>query len=176
MNWTKLPAVATVTAALIAAPAAAVTAAPAYADCGDPGQAPCTGPIPTTDQVAAIMAELTDPSKPAANKTDIVTPGFSPEEAGTIDDHLNRTNADGILPYNFVVTDIQPAPANFAGATVTVTGTFHQRSANEPIVLGDQGGHWLITHDTAMTTLDNFWYNAERIYYPCRPLIRCGIG
>ena len=108
------------------------------------------------------MAELTDPGKPAASKTDIVTPGFSPEEAGTIDDHLNRTNADGLLPYNFVVTDIQPAPANFAGATVTVTGGFHQRSAPQSIVLADQGGHWRITHDTAWTTLNNFWYNANR--------------
>jgi hypothetical protein len=57
--------------ALIAAPATA------YADCGDPGQDPCTGPVPTIDQVVAIMAELTDPNKPAADKTDIVTPGFT---------------------------------------------------------------------------------------------------
>ena len=84
MNRIKLlPALATLAVALIAS-------ATAYADCGDPGQAPCTGPVPTVDQVVAIFAELTDPDKPAASKTDIVTPGFSPEEAGTIDDHLNR--------------------------------------------------------------------------------------
>jgi hypothetical protein len=112
--------------------------------------------------VVAIMAELTDPGKSAASKTDIVTPGFSPEDAGTIDDHLNRTNADGLLPYTFVVTDIEPAPANFAGATVTVTGSFHQRSAPQPIVLADHGGHWQITSETALTTLNNFWYNANR--------------
>lgn len=147
--------------ALLAGFAAAV-AAPAYADCGDPGQPPCTGPIPTADQVVAIMAELTDPERPASTKTDIVTPGFSPEEAAAVDDHLNRTKADGLLPYTFVVTDIQPAPAGFAGATVTVTGNFHQRSANEPIVLLDKGGHWCITHDTALTTLNNFWFNVNR--------------
>jgi hypothetical protein len=151
-------------AALIAAPATVVTAAPAYADCGDPEQPACTGPVPTTDEVVAIMAELTDPSIPAANKTDIVTPGFSPEEAQTIDDHLNRMNAVGrrILPLNFVVTNIQPEPDNLAGATLATTGTFRQRSAPGPIVLVDQGGHWLITHDTAMTALDAFWYNANR--------------
>jgi hypothetical protein len=77
-----------------------------------------------------------------------------------IDDHLNRTNADGLLHYTFVVTDIQPAPADFAGATVT--GSLHQRSANEPIVLTDRGGHWLITRDTALTTLNNFWNNVNR--------------
>ena len=70
MNWTKLSVATTLAAALIASPATA------YADCGDPGQDPCTGPVPTVDQVVAIMAELTDPDIPAANKTDIVTPGF----------------------------------------------------------------------------------------------------
>jgi hypothetical protein len=80
----KLSCIATAvcTVALIVSPATA------FADCGDPGQDPCTGPVPTVDQIAAIMAELTDPNKPAASKTDIVTPGFSPDEAATIDDHL----------------------------------------------------------------------------------------
>ena len=105
MNGIKLPGVVTaMAAALIASPATA------FADCGDRDQPPCTGPVPTVDQVVAIMAELTDPDKPAANKTDIVTPGFAPEEAGTIDDHLNRMNAFGVLPLPFVVTDIQSAP------------------------------------------------------------------
>jgi hypothetical protein len=91
-DWTKLSTIAAAAAVLIAAvPATVVTAAPAYADdCGDPGQPPCTGPVPTTDQVVAVMAELTDPNKPAADKTDIVTPGFTPDEAQTIDDHLHR--------------------------------------------------------------------------------------
>jgi hypothetical protein len=134
----------------------------AYADCGDPGQDPCTGPVPTVDQVVAIMAELTDPNRPAASKSDVVTPGFNPEEAGTIDDHLHRTDAAGLLPYNFVVTDIQSAPNKFAGVTVQVTGSFNQASAPQHIVLTDRGGHWLITHDAAWTTQDNFWYNATR--------------
>jgi len=110
MNWTKLSVATPLAAALIASPATA------HAD-----------PVPTTDEVAAIMTKLTDPDIPAVNKSDIVTPGFAPDEAGTVDDHLNRMR--DILPYNFVVTDIQPAPNNFAGATVTVTGGFNQRSA-----------------------------------------------
>jgi hypothetical protein len=101
-------AITVLTAALIASPATA------YADCGDPSQDPCTGPVPTVDQVVAIMAELTDPNKPAANKGDIVTPGFSRDEAGTIDNHLRRMDAVHIVPLPFVVTDIQPAPDNSA--------------------------------------------------------------
>jgi hypothetical protein len=153
MNRTRLSVATALAAALIASPATA------YADCGEPGQDPCTGPVPTVDQVAAAMAQLTDP---AANKNNVVTPGFSPEETQTVNDHLNQMTAKGLLPYNFVVTDIQPSPDNFAGATVTVTGSFNQASAPQPMVLNDRGGHWLITHDTAMTALDNFWYNTNR--------------
>jgi hypothetical protein len=154
------------TAALIASPATA------YADCGDPGQDPCTGPVPTVDQVAAIMAELTDPTKPAADKTDIVSPGFTPDEAGTIDDHLNRMNAhEGRLPLDIAVTNIQPAPDNLAGATVETNGPgpIYTQTAPRPIVLVDQHGHWLITHDSATQILDTFWRHANRRYVPFVP-------
>jgi hypothetical protein len=153
MNWAKL--FYAMVAALIAAPTTA------HADCGEDGQPPCAGPVPTVDEVVAVLAKLTDPDIPAANKTDIVTPGFNPDEAGTIDDHLNRMRGPA-LPLPFVVTDIQPAPNNFAGATEFTTGGFRQRSFARPIVLVDQGGHWLITHDTAMSALNAFWQNAIR--------------
>ena len=158
MNWTKLSVATTLVAALIAWPATA------YADCGDPGQDPCTGPVPTVDQVVAIMAELTDPNIPAANKANIVTPGFSPDEAGTIDDHLHRMDAHGrILPLPFIVTDIQPAPNNLAGATLATQGDSPRQNSNgRPIVLVDQSGRWLITHDSAMAELDVFWRVANR--------------
>jgi hypothetical protein len=114
------------------------------------------------DQVVGIMAELTDPNITAANKGNVVTPGFSPDEAGTVDDHLHRMDAfGGLLPPNFVVTDIQPAPNNFAGATVATTGGYKHATHPRPIVLVNHGGHWLITHDTAMTALNNFWHNAD---------------
>jgi hypothetical protein len=141
-------------AALIACPATA------HADCGDPGQDPCTGPVPTVEQVVAIFAELTDPDRPAASKTDIVTPGFSPDEAGTIDDHLNRSRRN--LPLNFVVTNIQPAPNNLAGATLATVGNPRQSTYARPIVLVDQGGHWLITHDSAVAETNAFWSAEDR--------------
>jgi hypothetical protein len=158
MNWAKLFGFA-MAMALVPAPATA-----------------CADPVPTTDEVVAVLARLTDPGIPAANKTDIVTPGFSPDEAGTIDDHLNRMNAfGGLLPPDFVVTDIQPAPNNFAGATVATTGGYKHATHPRPIVLVNQGGHWQITHDTAMTVLDAIWAAGQ--WDPgCHPLIRCGIG
>jgi hypothetical protein len=159
MNWTKLSVATTLAAALIA------STAPAYADCGDPGQPPCGGPVPTVDDVDAVMTKLFDPARPATSKTDVVTPGFTPDEARTIDDHLNRMNTAGLLPFNFAVTDIQPAPNNVAGATVATRGSHYKYNPPGPIVLVEQAGHWLITHETAMTALDNFWYNAYNRHF-----------
>jgi hypothetical protein len=145
---------------LAASLAGIITPATAFADCGDPGLDPCTGPVPTVDQVVAIMAELTDPNKPSASKTDIVTPGFDPEEAGKNDDHLHRMDVAGLLPLPFIITNIQPAPNNFAGATMQTGGSFHQSSAPGPIVLVNQNGHWLLTHHSAISSLNAFWHNA----------------
>ena len=109
------------------------------------------------------MAELTDPDVPAANKGNVVTPGFSPGEAGTIDDHLNRERKH--LPLPFVVADIQPAPDNWAGATLATAGGPRQHTHARPVVLVSQGGHWLLTHDSAMAELDAFWHAEHRVAY-----------
>jgi hypothetical protein len=140
MIWTKLFGLAMAAAVLIAAPA------PAHAD-----------PVPTADDVVAVMAGLTDPGRPAASKTDIVTPGFASDDAGTIDDHLNSLNGRGYLPYSFVVTDIQPAD-NSAGATVAAPKDFPYPSIPpQSVVLVKQGGRWLITTDTAVMFLNKMW-------------------
>ena len=165
MNWTQLSVVATATmaTALIAAP---VAATPAHADCGDPDQPPCGGPVPTVDQVVAIMAKLTDPDIPAANKTDIVTPTFAPEEAGTTDDHLNSLNSRGYIPFRFVVTDIQPAPGNTAGATVAAPRDWPYYSVHSvPVVLISQSGRWSITHDAAIAFLNTMWSDTRHRGY-----------
>ena len=146
MNWTKLSAATTLTAALI------VTPATAYAD----------NPVPSVDQVVAIMQQLTDPNIPAANKGNIVTPGFSPDEAGTIDDHLHRMDGHS-LPLNFVVTDIQPAPNNLVSANVATNGSnLRMDGPPGPIILVDDNGRWKLTHHSAMSALDAYWYNASR--------------
>jgi hypothetical protein len=151
-----------IAATLLAASLAGITApATAHADCGDPGQNACTGPVPTVDQVVAILDKLTDPDIPAVSKTDIVTPGFSPDEAQKLDDRLNRMRGPA-LPEHFVVTDIQPAPNNFAGATVASVGNPRQSTFPKPVVLVNQGGHWLITHDTALDKLESLYQAAVR--------------
>jgi len=150
MNGIKFPGVVTaIAAALIAAPTTA------HAD----------EPVPTVDEVLAVLAGLTDPNIPAEDKTNIVTPGFDPDEAAAIDDHLTRMRVfGGILPLPFHVTDIQSAPNNFAGATVSTGGYYRQITNPHPIVLVDQGGHWLITHDTAMPEMDVIWRASQKFH------------
>jgi hypothetical protein len=128
-------------------------AAPAHAD----------DQAPTVDQVVALMAELTDPGRPAASKNDIVTPGFSPDEAGTIDDQLNRMNARGrILPLPFIVTDIESAPNNCAGATIATGGSPRQSTSGKPVLLVNQGGRRLTTHDSAIAEINVLFHEATR--------------
>ena len=155
MNRIKLPALATLTAALIASPATA------YADCGDPDQPPCTGPVPTVDQVVGLMQQLTDPNIPAANKGNVITPPFTAEEAATLDHQLQVIDGPA-LPLPFIVTNIQPAPNHYAGATVETRGNMYQHTWPAPVVLVEQDGHWKITHDSAMPELQHFWLNGTR--------------
>jgi hypothetical protein len=83
--------------------------------------------------VTAIMAELTDPDIPSANKGDVVTPPFTDEQARKTDFALNFYRGRGTLPFNFIVSDIQPAPNNMAGATVENGATC--RAASQPLRL-----------------------------------------
>jgi hypothetical protein len=142
-----------VTAALLFAASLAVPAT-AHADCGDDGQPACTGPVPTVDQVMDIMNELTDPNIPAASKGDIVTPPFTDDQAQKFDFALDYLRDSGVTPINFSVTDIQPAPNNFAGATVSNPIAWHERHGGTgPVVLVLQNGRWMITHESAVSRL-----------------------
>jgi hypothetical protein len=143
----------TIAAAILIAASLAVPAT-AHADCGDPGQDPCIGPVPSVDDVMAIMGELTDPNIPAAKKGDIVTPPFDDRQARGVDAILNYCQTWGMLSVPFIVTDIQPAPNNMAGATVSNPRTWHLRAGGGPVVLVKQGGRWMMTSETA--------YNAVR--------------
>ena len=144
----KIVAAALLLAALLAAPATA------HADCGDDGQPACSGPVPTVDQVLDIINELYDPNIPAANKGNIVTPPFTDDQAQKFDSALGYLRDSGVTPVNFSVTDIQPAPNSFAGATVSNPPAWHERHGGTgPVVLVLQNGRWVITHDSARSRL-----------------------
>jgi hypothetical protein len=110
--------------------------------------------VPTVDQVTALIAELTDAGIPSADKRDAITPPFTDEQARKTDYWLNVFRGWGTLPFNFIVSDIQPAPNNMAGATVANGGTFHTRADRAPIVLTVEGGRWKVTHDSALDRIN----------------------
>jgi hypothetical protein len=143
----------TATAAVLAATLIA-SPAKASADCGDAGQDPCTGPVPTVDQVMDIMDRLTDPNVPSIEKGDIVTPPFDDHQAHRLDVVLDYLRTKRIVPISFTVTDIQPAPNNFAGATVSNPPSWSEHSGTGPVVLVLQNGHWFITHESAIDRVD----------------------
>jgi hypothetical protein len=166
MNWTKLAIATALAAALITSPTTA------YADCGDPDQPPCTGPVPTVDQVTALMNELADPNRPFADKNDAVTPAFTDEQASKLDRELNYVGSNGVLPINFIVTDIEPAPNNFAGATVannTAGFVVGIRAGSAPVVLVEQGGRWVVTRDTAISRIHKLFIDAIPRVHPVVP-------
>lgn len=107
------------------------------------------------------MKELTDPNIPAVNKGNVITPPFTGEEAATLDHQLQVIDGPA-LPLPFIVTNIQPAPDHYAGATVETGENRYQHTWPRPIVLVEQDGHWKITHDTAMPELHAFWLNGSR--------------
>jgi hypothetical protein len=114
--------------------------------------------VPSVDQVVALLSQLSDSDRPAAGKSDVVTPAFDPQQAKRLDYFLNTDSAKGNLPMTFTAADIQPAPANSAGATVTAHENGHPTTSNPfPIVLVNAGGHWLITSDSAIALMNNVW-------------------
>jgi hypothetical protein len=144
----RIAAASVLMATLIATPATA------HADCGQDGQPACTGPVPTPDQVMDIMNRLTDPNVPSIEKNDIVTPPYDEHQAHVLDGFTNYLRIEHIWPINFTVTDIQPAPNNFAGATVSNAASWNEHNGIGPVVLVLQNGHWFITHDSANDELD----------------------
>ena len=150
-------------AAMLLAVASVTAPAIARADCGEPDEPACTGPVPTVDQVVALLSELMDPNRPNEDKNDVVTPDLSPESIGYLDTYLDgRLNAHGDFPYDFVVTDIQPAPNNFAGATVATHANGHRTTTRPfPIVLVNQSGRWLLTRKSAINSVSEVLMNYE---------------
>jgi hypothetical protein len=144
----------TIFAAMVLLAAFLVAPAIAHADCGDPDQPPCIGPVPTVDEVVAIMDRLIDPNVPSVEKSDIVTPPYDEHEARKLDVFCNYLRSERIWPINFTVTDIQPAPNNYAGATVSNPPSWSEHSGTGPVVLVLQNGHWFITHESASSRLD----------------------
>lgn len=130
--------------ALVCAPVAAADSAP-----------PPGAPAPTSEQVATILNQLTDPGVPDEDKAKLVEGGLSPVEMAQNDQALAKLARHHALPFSFAVTDIQPAINNLAGVTAALTGPRQPFPVIRPLVLADHDGHWQLTHDSYEPTFAN---------------------
>ncbi|MFL0180323.1 hypothetical protein [Mycobacterium sp. SMC-15] len=132
--------------------AAILACAPAaHADPAPPPNAP----VPTAEQVAAILNQLTDPEVPDTDKATLVEGGLLPDEMSQNDQGLAKLARHHALPFTFTVTDVQPAINNLAGVTAALTGPRQTVPVIRPLVLVDHDGTWQLTHDSYDPTLVN---------------------
>ncbi|RRR42339.1 hypothetical protein EHH44_17750 [Mycolicibacter terrae] len=82
---------------------------------------PPGAPVPTAEQVAAILNQLTDPNVADTDKAKLVDGGLSPDELGQNDQGLAKLVRHHALPFTFTVTDIRPAINDLAGVTAALT-------------------------------------------------------
>jgi len=131
----------TVVGALILAAAPAAHAAP-----------PPAGPVPSGDQVVAVLQQLSDPNAPDEVQSGLVDGGLSPAELAELGGLLNEMAFRADLPLNLAVTDIVAAPGDMAGVTVSATTLLLTRAVVEPMVLVHDDGTWRLTHDSFTPT------------------------
>ena len=141
------------TAAVLAGTTVLTGAAGLPAAQADPAPQPPDPAVPTADQVAGLLSRLTDPTTPDPAKAALVQGGLTPDVLGQIDQNLTGLDRAGSLPFAIDVTDIQPAPDDYAGVTVSITGHHIPIPVVRPMVLVKQGDSWLFTHDSVDPTL-----------------------
>ena len=115
--------------------------------------------VPTPDQVANILNRVLDPDLNLQDKSTVVTPGLSSEDEPQIDAALTRLTLRYPPPLDFVVTDIQPAPNDDAGATVAAANL--PGLSPTPVVLNRQGNQWKITENTLMPLIQAIYHAAR---------------
>ena len=109
--------------------------------------------LPTADQLTNVLNSLADPSVPFANKSGLVEGGISSGQAALADHEMKKAAKDGELPLAFSVSNIQPAGANGASATVAISGPKLQPPVTENLTFVNQGG-WILSRDSAMTLIE----------------------
>lgn len=120
--------------------------------------------VPTPDQVADILNRVLDPNLDLQDKSTVVTPGLSPDDENQIDAALGRLTLRNRLPLDFLITDIQPAPNDYAGAAVAASNL--SGLSPTPVVLTRQGDQWKITEDALMPLIQAIWHAARSRFVP----------
>jgi hypothetical protein len=153
---TGVAAVATIGAAAAGATTLTFSAAPQIvpvvfnAPLDPPPPAPGQPPLPSPEQLADLCTRVTDPGVNYETKVGLVENGIPPGEGHVADHDLRKAFRNGNFPEQFNVTNIQPIPGNGVKADVGITGPKFAGPVEKTLVFVDQGGTWMLQHDSAL--------------------------
>jgi hypothetical protein len=118
----------------------------------DPPPPPPPGapPLPSPDQLSNLCNQVTDPGVSYETKFGLVENGISADEGHVADHDLRKASRDGNFPEQFNVTNIQPVAPNAVSADVAITGPKFAGPVTKQLVFIDQGGTWVMQHDSAI--------------------------
>jgi hypothetical protein len=111
-----------------------------------PGQ----GPAPSPEQLADVCNRVTDPGVGYETKNNLVENGIPANEGHVADHDLRKAYRNGNFPEQFNVGNIQPVAPNTYKADVSITGPKFVGPVEKTLVFIDQGGNWVLQHDSAL--------------------------
>jgi len=153
---TGVAAVAAVGAAAAGATALTVSVAPQVvpvvhdAPLDPPPPAPGGPPLPSPEQLSDLCTRVTDPGVGYETKVGLVENGIPSGEGHVADHDLRKAYRNGNFPEQFAVTNIEPVPGNGVKADVAITGPKFAGPVEKTLVFVDQGGTWMLQHDSAL--------------------------
>ena len=109
--------------------------------------------LPTPDQLSSLSTQATDPGVSYTTKINLVENGITPDEGHVADHDLRKAYRDGKFPETFNVTNIAPAGPNAAQADVAISGPKFAGPVTKHLVFINQGGNWILQHDSALALL-----------------------
>ncbi|MDT5170071.1 MAG: hypothetical protein QOD02_3402 [Mycobacterium sp.] len=116
----------------------------------DPPPPPGAPPLPSPEQLSDLATRVTDPGVSYETKFGLVENGISADEGHVADHDLRKAFRNGNFPEQFNVTNIQPVGPNGVTADVAITGPKFAGPVNKQLAFVDQGGTWVLQHDSAI--------------------------
>jgi len=115
-----------------------------------PPPPPGQPPLPSPEQLSDVCNRVTDPGVSYDTKVGLVENGIPPGEGHVADHDLRKAFRNGNFPEQFAVSNIQPIPGNGVKADVAITGPKFAGPVDKTLVFIDQGGTWVLQHDSAL--------------------------
>jgi hypothetical protein len=111
---------------------------------------PGAPPLPSPETLADLCNRVTDPGVSYETKFGLVENGISGDEGHVADHDLRKAFRNGNFPEQFAVSNIESVAPNAVKADVAITGPKFAGPVNKNLAFIDQGGTWVMQHDSAI--------------------------